>query len=308
MFRVVAVMLMLGALPGVAQKKMNVPQPVIIDADVGDDIDDAFAVALALKTPQFQIVGISTAFGDTELRAHLFLRMLEEAGIRNVPLAVGIHTEAHNRFSQAEYAKGDTHALPKLKSVDFLLEQARKRPGKITLIALGPLMNIGAAIDRDPEGFRKFKRVVMMGGSIHLGYTKGDSTKHPAAAPEWNIKCDPESARKLLASGVPVFMMPLDSTQVLLPEPLKQKIAAQEDGLSKALTELYREYGKPAVLYDAVTVAYASDASFCPVTPMHVEVTDKGMTVQSEGKPNANVCLKADEAAFLRMFGGALVR
>lgn len=300
-------LLLLAALPVFAQIKTSTPQPVIIDADVGDDIDDAFAVALALQTPSFHILGISTAYGDTTLRAHLFSRLFAETGHSNIPIAVGIPTQSKTSFTQAAYAKADTHPTPSLHAVDFLLSQAKQHPGQVTLIALGPLVNIGAAIDRDPEGFRKLKRVVVMGGSIHLGYNDGNDSKHPPAEPEWNILNDVASARKLLASGVPIYMMPLDSTQIALPTSLMQQIASQPDPLSKALTELHREYGKPGVLYDAVTVAYAVDSSFCPTTPMHIEISDKGLTYPSAGKPNVHVCLSSNATSFLKIFRTALL-
>jgi len=81
-------------------------EKIIIDTDIGDDIDDAFAVALALRSPELQILGISTTFGDTETRAKLVDRMLGEAGREDIPVAVGIHTETKTNFGQRPYADG----------------------------------------------------------------------------------------------------------------------------------------------------------------------------------------------------------
>src|SRR5205085_4436469 len=88
------------------------PQPaptekVIIDTDIGDDIDDAFAVALALRSPELQVLGISTTFGDTETRARLLDRLLAEVGRQDIPVAVGISDpEIHTSLSQRAYAEG----------------------------------------------------------------------------------------------------------------------------------------------------------------------------------------------------------
>src|SRR5579864_9474912 len=82
------------------------PEKIIIDTDIGDDIDDAFAVALALRSPELQILGISTTFGDTETRAKLVDRILGEAGRQNIPVAMGEHTDAKTSLSHRPYAEG----------------------------------------------------------------------------------------------------------------------------------------------------------------------------------------------------------
>src|SRR5271165_4774037 len=186
-------------------------QLVIIDTDIGDDVDDAFALGLALQSPELKILGITTAWGNTPLRARLVGRLLAETGRQDILVAVGIEkypANAKPSFSQARYAeRGPQQNLP--GAVDFLLEQIKKHPGEITLIAIGPETNLGAAIEREPETFRKLKRVVLMGGSVYRGYDGSKGERRPADA-EWNISRDPAGAKALLAAGVPVFMMPLD--------------------------------------------------------------------------------------------------
>ncbi len=108
----------------------------------------------------------------------------------------------------------------------FLLEQIKLNPGEITLIAVGPLTNIGAAIDRDPETFRKLKRVVLMGGSVYRGYGDLGYTPHREPIAEYNIMMDIPAAQKLFQSGVPIFMMPLDSTQIKFDEVKRSMLAS----------------------------------------------------------------------------------
>src|SRR5439155_4595144 len=147
------------------------PEKIIIDTDIGDDVDDAFAVALALRSPELQILGITTTFGDTEARAKLLDRLLGETGHSDIPVAVGARTPANNSFTQRAYAeRGRFARATHPQAVDFVLEQIRKNPGQITLVAIGPLVNVGALIEEDPETFRKLHRVVMMGGSIARRY------------------------------------------------------------------------------------------------------------------------------------------
>jgi purine nucleosidase len=281
------------------------PEKIIIDTDIGDDIDDAFAVALALRSPELQILGITTTFGDTEVRARLLDRLLGEAGRPDIPVAIGTpDPKIHTSLSQRVYAEGGHFAKAMHPpAVDFILQQIRRYPGEITLVAIGPLVNIGALIDKDPQGFRNIRRVVLMGGSIYKGY--GDWGYFPPRGPdsEWNIKNDPVSARKLLASGVPVFMMPLDSTQLKMDEIKRALVFQAGTPITDALTLLYHEWGQETpTLFDAMTIAFIDDPKLCPVTPMRITVEDDGMTRPTSGAPNAQVCLDSSSEAFFRFY------
>src|SRR5215475_12743877 len=122
---------------------------VIIDTDIGDDIDDAFALALALRSPEIDVIGITTAWGNTELRARLANRLVKEAGSPNIPVLFGVPTTSKTNFTQSDWAQQGAISVEKGDAVKFLLDEARMRPGEVTLVAIGPLTNIGAAIDRD---------------------------------------------------------------------------------------------------------------------------------------------------------------
>jgi len=289
---------------------MATPQLAILDTDIGDDIDDAFALALVLRSPELRLLGITTAYGDTELRARLLDRYLAAVGQADIPVAAGVATAHSNVFTQAAYARQTPDSEQAKKhpdAVEFLLSQIRAHPGQITLIAIGPLFNIQATIERDPATFRQLKRVVMMGGSIYRGYDGRNGERRPADA-EWNINRDPAGARALLAAGVPVFMMPLDSTQIHLEAKDREAIFSHGSPLTDQLTLLYHQWmagseGHPITptLFDPVAVAYAIHPELCPATPMRVEVDDKGFTLPVQGIPNAQVCLKSDESGFLEL-------
>jgi len=129
--------------------------------------------------------------------------------------------------------------------------------------------------------------------------------RQPPSA-EWNIARDPAGARALLASGVPVYMMPLDSTQIHLDTPQREAIFSHGSPLTDQLTLLYHQWlagsdgHSPApTLFDPVAVAYAIRPQLCPATPIRLEVDDKGFTKPVDGAPNAQVCLQSDEKAFL---------
>jgi purine nucleosidase len=273
-------------------------QKVIIDTDIGDDVDDVFAVSLALASPELKILGITSAWGDTELRSRMLDRLLCEAGRSDIPVLSGVKTVSKATFSQSAWAlAGEEHAHG--DAVTFLLDQARRNPGEITLIAIAPLTNIGAAIDRDPKAFKQFRRVVLMGGSIRRGYDGGKPE------PEYNIAMAPQAAQKLLQSGVPVYMMPLDSTLLKFDETRRDVLSTISTPLTDSLQILTAEWQHAThqttpTLFDVVAAGYATQPDICPATPLHVEVDSSGFTRESAGQPNVNVCLNSDSDHFFQ--------
>ncbi len=319
-FMAIAAMALATAAPGASAAQAPAgsasdaqPQLVIIDTDIGDDIDDAFALALDLRSPELHILGVTTTFGDTELRARLLDRYLAAIGRSDIPVAAGPATKTDNTLTQAAYARQAperTHA----DGADFLLSQIRLHPGEITLIAIGPLYTVQAAIERDPATFRKLKRVAMMGGSIYRGYDDGKTGEHRPPDSEWNINRNPAGAKALLASGVPIFMMPLDSTQIHLQQAEREAIFSHGSPLTDQLTLLYHQWMTGSggqvltpTLFDPVAVTYAIRPELCPAKPMRVEVDEKGFTRPAAGAPNAQVCLQSDEKGFLDLLRTRIV-
>jgi inosine-uridine nucleoside N-ribohydrolase len=273
---------------------------IILDTDIGDDVDDAFALGLALQSPEIKVVGVTTAWGDTALRARMVRRMLLETAHVGIPVAEGIVTKSRATFSQARWAERGPTAT-RVDAVEFLLDQIRLQPGEITLVAIGPLTNVGAAIERDAETFRKLKRVVLMGGSVRKGY--GDLGYEPdrGPQPEYNIMSDIPAAQRLFTSGVPIFMMPLDSTILKLDEVKRDVLFRKGTPLTNILTLLYHESERlTPTLFDAMAVAYVLEPKLCPVTKLRIEVDRDGFTREVKGEPNVAVCLASDSEKFFR--------
>jgi purine nucleosidase len=320
---VAALILVIGGFCGIVSARPPEPNPkppekIIIDTDIGDDIDDAFAIALALRSPELDILGISTDYGDTEGRAAILDRMLGEVGRQNIPVAVGIETAVDPSvtgffMNQRRYGAAGHFGRPSHpRAVEFILEQIERYPGEITLVTIAPLPNIGALIDKSPGTFRKLKRVVVMGGSI--GVLKADygNAAPVESTPEWNIKLDIGASQKLFKSGVPLYVMPLNSTLHLsLDEVKRSAIFSQGTPLTDALTLLYHQWsvagGVTPILYDAMTIAYILSPQLCPTQPMHIQVDDVGFTRVEPGTPNAQVCLHSDADAFFRFYMSRLL-
>ena len=278
-------------------------EKVIIDTDLGDDVDDAFALALAVKSPELQILGVTTTFGETDVRAQIVDRFFEEIGRAGIPVMAGKATPTKNPMSQRPYGEGRFKKSSHGDAVEFILNQIRKHPGEITLIGIGPLMNVGAAIDRDAPTFRQLKRVVMMGGSIRRGYGDYGYNEHVPPMPEWNILNDVPSAQKLFASGVPLFVMPLDSTQLKLDEVKRAFLFTRGTPVTDQLAILYHLWAQETpTLFDPMAVTFVLKPELCPVTPLHIRVDEKGYTREEPGAPNAQVCLNSNAEDFFQFY------
>ena len=295
--------LILASSAGWAQGAAHVPEKIIIDTDIGDDVDDAFALAIAVKSPELQVLGVTTTFGDTEARAKITDRFLGEVGRGEIPVLAGKATATKNPMSQRKYGDGRFAKSSHGDAVEFLLEQIRKYPGEITLVAIGPLMNVGAAIDKDAATFRKLKRVVLMGGSVRRGYGDMGYTAPVPPMPEWNILNDVASAQKLLAAGVPLYVMPLDSTQLKLDEVKRAFLFSQGTAVTDQLAVLYHLWGQETpTLFDPMTLVFVLRPELCPVTGMHLRVDEKGFTREEPGPVNAQVCLDSNAEDFFRVY------
>ena len=282
--------------------------PVIIDTDVGDDIDDAFALTIALQDPRLEVIGITTAWGDTRMRTLLVRRLLETLGRRDVAVAQGPATANTAPFTQKKWASAAGDQSPAPDAVEFIRKQVSQRPGEITLIALAPLSNVEALHERAPDALRKLKQVAIMAGSIYAGYNRGGAIPVAQPDPEWNVVSAPKGLTVLLESGVPVRLFPLDSTQLKFDEVRRDRLFAYGSPGSDALALLYHQWrlfngwGQlTPTLFDVIPVGWLLQPAICPLKPLRLKVDERGYTRPVTGTPNAEVCLVLDESAAQRL-------
>src|SRR5246127_3101471 len=211
---------------------------VIIDTDPG--VDDALALLLAMSSPELKIEGITPVSGNVPLELTLpnALRMVEVAGRTDIPVAAGAKVPLVRRLVTAAYVHGENglggavFPEPKIKPVaepaaDLIRQIIRKYPGEVTLITIGPLTNIATALNADPDLAGMVGRLVMMGGSL----SGGNIT--PAA--EFNVYVDPEAARIVFQSGIPISMVGLDVTRkTSLTEDHVRQLQASQNPASQA--------------------------------------------------------------------------
>ena len=298
-----------------AEQARNSQPPLIISTDIGDDVDDAFALALALRSPSLNVTGLIASWGDAPLRARMLERLLQAAGRPGIPVAVGRSTVSTTGFSQSRWAVQGTAPASPADGADAILDQARRDPGRTTLLVLGPLTDAARAFDKDPAAFGKLKQIVLMGGAVREGYGRSDDRAPTPPVPEYNIAADIEAARKVFSAGVPLRVFPLDATKLRLQEDERVSLFAHGDALTDALGQLYwqwRDADQPwasatPTLFDVVPVAALIDPSTCPGVPLRLQVDASGMIRETAGTPNAQVCLKADKPAITRMLMHALL-
>jgi purine nucleosidase len=279
---------------------------LIFDTDIGDAYDDTVALALALASPEVELLGVTTVGGDVDLRARFARRFLDLAGRADVPVAIGAATPVSARFTQRRWAEaGPSLSGAEPRACDFMLEAVRRHPGEVTVLALGPLSNLAAALAAEPAAFAGIGRIVIMGGSIRRGY--GDMPPLPPRGPsaEYNIVCDIGAARAVLGSGAPITLAPLDATMAAFDEMKRELVFTRSRPVTDALALTYLQWaqawGRPTPhLFDAATLAIAIDPSLASAEPMRIEIDDAGFTRPAAGSANAAVCLDLDEARFFR--------
>lgn len=187
---------------------------VIFDTDMGTDVDDCLALAFLLGSPEISIEGITTVYGDVELRARMCRKLVALHGEYDIPVYLGVNdplVRLDPIYWPGHEGKGllgpedDYRDGPDIHAVDYLLDTVNENLGEIHLLAVGPLTNVATAMTLDPKFAGNLKHLTIMGGLIQThryGWSVG----------EHNINCDPEAARIVLTSGADISLVPLDVT------------------------------------------------------------------------------------------------
>ena len=312
---------------------MNTPRKIIIDTDPGQD--DAFAILLALASPELEVLGITAVAGNvplalTERNARI---ICELAGRADVPVFAGCDRPLQRQLVTAEHVHGKTGldgpameeptmALQAQHAVDFLIETLRREPaGTVTLCPLGPLTNIATAFQKAPDIVGRVAEIVLMGGAY---FEVGNIT--PAA--EFNIFVDPEAAAIVFGAGVPLVVMPLDVThKVLTTRARVERIRALGSRVGQVAAEWadfferfdvakYGSEGGP--LHDPCVVAYLLKPDLFSGRLINVEIETQseltlGMTVAdwwgvTDRKANAYFVGDVDAQGFFDLLTERLAR
>lgn len=273
---------------------MAEPKKIIIDTDPG--IDDAMAIFVALQSPEVDVIGLTTIYGNvyTTLATRNALHLLEIAGRTDIPVAEGSHVTITKgtKLRIADFVHGadglgnQNFPPPAGKPIEqlaaaFLVEQAKLYPGKVTVVALGPLTNIALAIELDPGFSKNIGQIVLLGGAFAV-----NGNVNPAA--EANIFGDPEAADIVFTSGADILAVGINVThQVVLTDADREKLAQSNGKFAQYLCkilEVYFSYHRDAYntkgvyLHDPTTLLAAVNPSLITYTEGVVRVQTSGIT------------------------------
>jgi inosine-uridine nucleoside N-ribohydrolase len=280
--------------------------PVILDTDIGGDIDDTWALALALKSPELDLKLVVSDTGDTEYRARIIAKLLETAGRTDVPVGVGLNQGGEpDRENQRPWIQdyplarypGKIHA----DGVQAMIAAIMASREPMTLICIGPVPNIAEALRREPR-IAPRTRFVGMFGSIRRSHHGA-----PTVIAEYNVVQDiPACQAVFTAPWAEMTITPLDTCGVVRLQGAQYKaVCASADPLARAVIENYRTWlqGAPdtasSILFDTVAVYLAFADDLLAMEDLGIQVTDDGFTRVSVQARRIRVATEwKDQAAF----------
>ncbi|MBP7793297.1 MAG: nucleoside hydrolase [Candidatus Goldbacteria bacterium] len=264
--------------------------PVVLDTDIGTDIDDTWALAFLLKCPELDLKMVLTDTGDTIYRAKLAAKFLEIAGRTDVPVGVGLQFKDSRYYMQewlAGYKLQNYSGKIYKDGVAAFIDTVMQSKEKITLICISSMPNIAAAIEAEPRIVKKLKFVGMQ-GSIYRGY---DGKKKPDA--EANVKYHTESCLKVFSTLKDIVISPLDTCGTIrIKGNQYKKIIQSKDPVLEALIENYRIWKKnvewpvscdikkeSSVLFDTAAVCLAFEEKYFKMKKLKIRISEDGMTI-----------------------------
>jgi inosine-uridine nucleoside N-ribohydrolase len=267
------------------------PVPVILDTDIGDDIDDTWALALLLKSKELDLKLVVGDYGEAQYRARLLAKLLERAGRSDVSIGVGLDITPRGEGRQVAWIKDyDLKSYPGkilTNGVQAIINTIMNSPQPVTMICIGPVPNIAEALKREPR-IAQHARFVGMDGSVRLGY---GGAKPPCA--EWNVKAAPKALQAVFSAPWDITITPLDTCGLVTLT--GDKYGRIRDATDRNVADLIANYrvwvaNQPTLaadmadhhsttLFDTVAVYLAIRPDQCVMEKLNLRVTDDGFTV-----------------------------
>lgn len=308
---------------------------IILDTDVGTDVDDALALALAAASPELQIEGITTVHADAPLRARIAQALLNLAGRKDIPVIAGasmpIEDPLPENFHWAPRLWGHegigilpTEGLvpaadPETNAnagAQFIAEKAATYPGELSLITIGPLTNVARALQIQPRLADRVFDLTLMGGMIE---------PHRSDWPpmlETNLNADPGAARIVFDSGIPLTIVPIEvTTQVFLSpaqrelmrawrQPLSDTLVALMEQMHEGFSEFSRTLGLStdifqgrSYMHDPLAIYASMACRYVTLSRIHVQLDVRDRVLRTiaypDRGPNMRVCMEVDAPAFV---------
>ena len=269
--------------------------PVILDTDIGVDVDDIWALVMMLKCPELDVKLIVTDTGDTTYAAKIVARLLEVGNRTDIPIGVGIPLQ-NTPQPHASWIEGyDLEQFPGTileDGVGAIIDTIMDSSDPVSLISIGPVPNIAAALQSEPAITKK-SRFIGMHGSIYRGYM---GAAQPAA--EYNVAQFPKAARKVFTTPWDITITPLDTCGlIMLKDDKFRKVRDCSDELTQSVIENHRLWAQgfggklykgldpeiqSTVLFDTVAVYLAFAEDLLDLETLNISIDEKGHTVIDE--------------------------
>jgi inosine-uridine nucleoside N-ribohydrolase len=312
------------------------PFPIIFDTDFGMvPQDDSFALILALHSPELEILGVTTVAGNFSVEQATVdaLRILEIAGRPDIAVYRGANmplVHEKSEFATTRHGQWWSDAPPNAPpggfakrkeetkgAVQYIVDTVNARPGQVTIMAIGPLTNVAMALRQEPGLAAKVKQVYIMGGAV-ASLPDGAGNMTPNA--EFNFWVDPEAARIVLRSGIPIVLSPLNvSRKTSLNREWYEKLVAVDTPLTRLIREtmgpvFQKDPDRKMLMFDQVTVASLVDPTLVTTAEQYVDVDanhdinygvsvgGKALWPGAEGAQKMAVQYDLDWDRFIRMF------
>lgn len=291
--------------PEEAPPAPSTPIPVIYDTDLGTDIDDTWALALLLASPELDLRLVVTDTGDTRARARIVAKFLDAAGRGDIPIGIGVPDERDGDLAMGQLPWADDYDLADYPGtvhedgVQAMIDAVQSTSEPTTLLAVGPVTNLAAALDRAPDLAQKV-RVVAMSGSVDLGYASA-----PEPSPEYNVAFRIPEARRMYSADWDLLIAPLDTAgQVKLEGDEYQRLVASESRTVRALLDGYRVWAptfewndldvdvESSYLFDALAVALLHQEDLCEIEEVPLVVDDEGFTRRDDAGRGVRAALR----------------
>jgi len=295
---------------------------IIIDTDIGGDIDDLLAIAMAVRSPEIQIAGITTVGLQSDKRAKLARGLLELNGLHHIPVAAGSSTPLSGQWRFEEYPNQYGEELAEMPiqesedGADLMIRLVNEAPGQISIVAIGAMTNVALAITRSADFAKKVKEIVMMGGEYAAHYR------------ECNIVSDPEAADILFNSGIPITAAGLEVCLDLAcdTDEVINTLIHTNTEQSRYLAERVKRWkavgvNRPIIMFDAIPLAVLIDRSFVRTEWKRVQVETKGRHTRGmtfslkphfgeiqDCEPNVHVCVEVDHRRLMNMFAERVLK
>lgn len=305
---------------------------IILDCDPG--MDDSVAILLACSDPDIRLEAVTAVNGNypVETTCKNARKILELIGRTDIPVAMGMSHPmvrkspkdpfSHGSDGQAEaFLPEPSMPVMEAHAVEVIRDVVSKNPGEITIVATGPMSNIGMAISMYPDLIGKIKRIVAISGAFGLNAASFLNATGDTPQSEWNVYVDPEAARLVYGSGIPLKLIGLDiatdfGVDFNDDQILRLRASANPGArfLDKAVSFVQsRGFSSYCAVIDAIAVAYVIDDSLISFSGYHVGVDTRdgltlGMTVRDgrhhfvwKDLPLVDIAVGADYARFLEL-------